>query len=145
MKKILIILLIIFYAISNIDAQNKKLNFSIGPEFSVPTFSGISGTGFGGGISLELFFTKRIEGNVAISITHFNGDVFNFNKTDTVKGFSIMPVLPGIKYFVTDKFYASGAVGMVIGIHNAANHFALSPGIGLLTPFSEKSKIDLSL
>ena len=56
-----------------------------------------------------------------------------------------MPVLPGVKYFVTDKFYASGALGIVIGIHNAANHFALSPGIGLLVPISEKSKIDLGL
>lgn len=145
MRKILILSVSIIFIISNIDAQSKKLNFSIGPEFSIPTFSGISGTGFGGGITIGHFLNKRIEGNIAISFNHFNGDVFNFDKTDTVKGFSIMPVLPGIKYFVTHKFYASGAVGMVIGIHNAANHFALSPGVGLLIPFSEKSKIDLSL
>ena len=132
-------------AINNTHAQNKKISFSIGPEFSVATFSGISGTGIGAGITIEHFFNKRIEGNIAISFNRFNNDVFNFDKTDTLKGFSVMPVLPGIKYFITNKFYASGAIGMVIGIHNAANHFALSPGIGLLIPFSEKSKIDMNI
>jgi len=145
MRKILILIVSVFVIVNNTDAQSKKINFSIGPEFSQPTFSGISGNGIGGGISIGYFFNKRIEGNVAISFNHFNSDVFNFNKTDTVNGFTIMPFLPGIKYFITDKFYASGAVGMVIGINNAANHFALSPGIGFLIPFSEKSKIDISL
>lgn len=143
MKKIQVTLLFIVAVSANAKSQN--LNFSIGPEYSISTFKGISSNGIGGGVSIGHFFTKRVEGNISLSFNYFNGDVFNFDKTDTVVGFGIMPLLAGIKYFVTKKFYASGAMGMVIGINNAANHFALSPGIGFLYPLSQKSKLDLNV
>jgi hypothetical protein len=141
-RKILILSVCIIFTVRNGSAQTKKINFSIGPELSVPVYRGISGTGIGGGISVGHFFNKRLEGEVAVSFNHFNGEVLNFNKTDTVAGFSVMPLLPGIKYFISRKFYASGGVGMVIGTRNAANHFALSPGLGFLFPVSCKNKLD---
>ncbi|MEO7045557.1 MAG: hypothetical protein ABI091_09655 [Ferruginibacter sp.] len=142
MKKILQILTLLIISVSNTDAQSHHVNFSIGPEYSLPTFSGISSCGIGAGISIEHFFNKRVEGVVAVSYGYFKGDVFDFYKNDTIKGFAVMPVLLGIKYFVSDKFYVSGAAGMVVGVHNAGNHLALSPGIGFLIPFSPHSKID---
>ncbi len=143
MKKIFVLILIVMLVVSNLKAQSKKTFFSIGPELSIPTFSEISGSGIGGGISIEHFFSKRIDGNLTISLVHFSNNVFNFNKSDTLKGFSVLPVLPGLKYFITERLYAGGAAGMVIGIHHAASHFALSPEIGLLFPVSAKAKIDI--
>ena len=125
--------------------RSKKLKFSIGPEFSVPTFSGITSSGVGGGISLEHFFNKKIAGTIDISYNYFKGNVFDFYKHDTLNGFSIMPVLAGGKYFFTNKFYISGAAGLIIGLHNAGNHLALSSGTGWLIPVSANSKIDLGV
>lgn len=132
-------------AVSSINAQSQKLKFSIGPEFLVPTFSGIPSSGVGGGICLEQFFNKKIAGAIDINFNYFRGNVFDFYKKDTIKGFSIMPVLAGGKYFFTNKFYLSGAIGLIIGLHNAGNHLALSPGTGLLIPVSATSKIDLEV
>jgi hypothetical protein len=126
-------------------AQSQKVHYSIGPEFSLPTFSGIPSYGTGAGFSLGYYFNKRIEGDIGISYNYFKGNVSDVFKHDTIRSFSIMPILFRGKYFFGDKFYVSGAVGLVIGLHHAANHFALSPGTGVLIPVSAKSKIDLGV
>jgi hypothetical protein len=145
MKKIPVLLSFIITATTGTYAQHKKLNFSIGPEVSVPTFSGITSPGIGGSISLEHFFSGKIAATIDISYNYFKGNVFDFFKQDTINGFSVMPVLVGGKYFFTDKFYISGAAGLIIGLHNAGNHLALSPGAGFLIPVSASSKIDLGV
>ena len=129
----------------SVRAQSQKLHYSIGPEFSLPTFSGISSHGGGAGAGLGYSFNKKIEGDIEISYSHFKGNVPDFFKHDTINGFSIMPILFRGKYFFGDKFYVSGAAGLVVGMHNAANHMALSPGTGVLIPVSSNSKIDLGV
>jgi hypothetical protein len=139
--------LLIFFVIAvvNVDAQNKKLSFSAGSEYLIPTYSGISANGYGGGFTAGFFFSRHWGGTFNVSLDHFNGRVVDLFKNDTIQGFSIMPVMPGIKYFVSHKFYLSADVGMIIGIHNAGNHFAVSPGIGVLFPVNKKSKVDFSV
>ncbi|MEP6597511.1 MAG: hypothetical protein ABJA71_16270 [Ginsengibacter sp.] len=145
MKKIYILSFFVSFFVSGLHAQSQKLTFSIGPQVSVPTFNGINSTGIGGGFSIERFFSKKLTGFIDISLNYFNGNVLDHFKNDTIKGFTVMPVLAGAIYFFTDKFYLSGAAGIVIGLHNAGNHLALSPGTGILIPISATSKIDLGL
>jgi hypothetical protein len=145
MKKIPVLLSFMFVMLSSMYAQNKNLKFSIGPEYSVPTFSGSTSSGVGGGISLEHFFNRKIAVTIEISYNYFKGNIADFYKHDTINGFSIMPVLIGGKYFFTNKFYVSGAAGLIIGWHNAANHLGLSTGAGLLIPVSARSQIDLGV
>lgn len=143
LKKVLALLLFIMNVVTS--AKSQRISFSAGPEFSMPISSKISSNGYGGSVALGYFFLKKIEGYFTISYNHFGGDVVDHFKNDTITGFTVMPILPGIKFFVTDKFYLAGAMGIVVGIRNAGNHFALSPGAGLLIPVTRKSKIDLGI
>ena len=145
MKKTLSLLMIIFFAIRDTHAQSHKVKFAIGPEVSVPTYSGISSIGIGGGTYLEYFLNKKLAVTGDISFNYFKGNIFDFFKNDTINGFSIMPVLAGGKYFFTDKFYAAASAGLIIGLRNAGNHLALSPGAGIVIPFSETSAIDIGV
>ncbi len=128
-----------------IYAQNKKMKFSIGPQISLPTYTGINSSGIGGGLSTEHSFNKKIGGFVDVSYNYFNGNVYDLFKHDTIKGFGIMPVFLGAKYFLTNRFYMSGAAGIVIGINNAGNHAALSPGAGLIVPISTTANMDVGV
>ncbi len=133
------------FLVKNINAQNPKVQLAIGPEFLQPTYSGISSSGIGGGVEAGYFLNKKFEININLSYHHFNGDVIDFYKKDTIHGFSIIPVLPGLKYFITKRLYANAAAGIVVGAKNAGNHFALSPSVGLLLPVSSKSAIDIGI
>lgn len=145
MKKTLSLLMIIFFAVSDTNAQSHKIKFAIGPEVSVPTYSGISSSGIGGGTYLEYFLNKKLAVTGDISVNYFKGNIFDFFKNDTINGFSIMPVLAGGRYFLTDKFYAGALAGLIIGLHNAGNHLALSPEAGIMIPFSSASAIDFGV
>ncbi len=145
MKKTLLFLLLTSALLINVSAQSQKVKFSIGPEVSLPTFSGITSSGSGGGISIDHFFSKKLAGFIGISVNHFKGGVADIFKNDTINGFTVMPILAGAKYFFTDKFYASGSAGIIVGIRNAGNHLALSPGAGILIPVSATSAFDLGV
>lgn len=145
MKRILVSFLIIFSATITVHAQMHETKFSIGPEVAVPTYAGITSNGIGGGVTLEYFLNKKIAFTGGISFNHFNGDVFNNFKHDTINGFSVMPVLLGAKYFIVHSLYVSGSAGVIVGLRNAGNHLALSPGAGLEIPVSAKSGIDVGV
>jgi hypothetical protein len=123
-------------------ATAQKIQFSAGPLFSVPAITGISSHGAGFGVGATYSFNKKLQAELSVSFIRFGGDVTSTFPKDTIHGFSIMPVLPGIRYFFTKKWYIDGAAGMVIGIQHAGNHLALSPGTGYLFAIAGKSRID---
>jgi hypothetical protein len=145
MKKIFLLLSVVITTVSSTSAQDQKIKFSAGPLLAIPTYNGITSTGIGGGAGLHYFVSKKISGIIDVSFTYFKGDVLNNFTDDTVKGFTIMPVLAGAKYFITNLFYLSASTALVIGLHNAGNHLALSPGAGIEIPVSSTSGIDLGL
>ncbi len=145
MKTTFIVITIIVLSTSATRAQRHEIKLSAGPEISIPTYSGISSGGIGGGISLDYFLTGKIALTGSISVNYFKGNVLNPFKNDTVSGFSLAPILVGGKYFFTEKFYAGGSAGLVVGLHHAANHLALSPGAGMIIPVSSTSGIDLGV
>lgn len=126
-------------------AQSGGIKFSIGPEICLPTYAGITSNGIGGGVTLDYFLNKKIAVTGGISFDHFKGDVFDNFKNDTINGFSVMPVLIGVKYFVIHSFYVSGSAGVIVGLHNAGNHLALSPGAGIEIPVSAKAGFDVGV
>lgn len=145
MKKILLSLFLIFSATVIVHAQVHETKFSIGPEVAVPTYAGITSNGIGGGVTLEYFLNKKVAVTGGISFNHFKGEVFNNFKHDTINGFSVMPVLFGAKYFIIHSFYVSGSAGVIVGLHNAGNHLALSPGVGIEIPVSSKTGVDVGV
>lgn len=145
MREILGLISFIIIAIGSIHAQKENLNFSIGPQYAVLTFPGIKSPAIGAGISLEHFLNRKTAETIDISYNYFKGNIINSFQHDTISGFSIMPVLAVCKYFLSDHVYISGGAGLVIGLHNAGNHAALSPGIALLVPVSLRSKIDIGV
>ena len=108
----------------------------------------------GGGVNLkvEKGITKKISATASFGILHFSGlytSVFNpfrSNGKNTIKNFTLSPLLAGIRYRLVGVMYLSTEAG--ITFRNKANDrllLVLAPSAGVLLPVKENKKIDLGL
>ncbi|MEO5562194.1 MAG: hypothetical protein ABIR18_02140, partial [Chitinophagaceae bacterium] len=144
MKKNLLVFTLLF-AVLYLKAQEPKLKISINAELVVPTYAEIPSMGIGGAVNADYLLSRKVSAALTVGYDHFYGNVFDVFTDETIHGFSILPVMVGVKYYFPSQFYISGQGGMVVGLKHAGNAPALSPGIGMLLPVNGKRKIDIGL
>ncbi|PWS31327.1 hypothetical protein [Pedobacter paludis] len=140
-------LVLVLFALSvtlNTRAQNST-NLGVGAEIGLPSGNFTSLTGIGLGASLK--FDVPVSSNLAITL---NGGFMNFfgkhNQIMNIKDLTYIPVKAGLKYQLSEGFYAEGQVGASLPLNNDQKTlFVWSPGIGNLFRLSGKNKLDLGI
>lgn len=126
MKKGITVFYILFFLSSIGIAQKNRLVFSAGPAILIPTYSQINSTGFGIGTGIEYNLNEKISIAADIDINIFNSNVNNIFTNKITNGFTIMPLLAGIRWTAFKNIYFTGKAGVVAGLKNAGTKFSLS-------------------
>jgi hypothetical protein len=111
------------------STMNKKMIWSIGVQPSIPIgeFTAYSGFGLGGSFQGEYKPSR-------VGITLNAGFIDYFGKTvNNIKyaDFSYIPVLAGLKYYMSSKSYLHAQVGPGFGTNGLGTSFWYGAGIGL--------------
>lgn len=143
-KNKLILVLIVLAVSLNTRAQNST-NIGIGAEIGLPSGNFTSLTGIGLGASLK--FDIPVSPNLAVTL---NGGYMNFfgkhNQLLSIKDLTYAPLKAGLKYQLSETFYAEGQIGAALALNNGQKTlFVWSPGVGNLFRLSGKNKLDLGI
>ena len=133
-------LLIAAIIISTCAQAQKRIKFSLGPEFSLPTYEEFTSNGIGASATVELRATKKLSATLDVGHNHFSGTVVNPFYGDTTRGFGITPVLFGLKLDIANNFYAGIRGGLAFG---PIVTYCLSPAAGVVFPNNKNPRIDI--
>lgn len=128
-----------------IMAQDHKFRASAHISLSVPTYSEIPSMGAGLGATGEFAINKKWATLFSLDFHNFYGKVIDHFNQDTIKGFSILPIMAGFKYYSKEKFYLGAQGGVVVGLKHSGNCPGLSLSTGMLVPLKNGNKVDLGL
>lgn len=159
MKKVLFVLILSFFFISSVSAQQGKMHIGAGLELALPIgdWSDFASTGIGGTARFEYAFNKQIVGMVTAGYISFGGQ--------SVGGFeysySAIPFLPGVKYYFQPGLYGMAELGLhffsidlptysfggfTTGGGSATNsEFSLALGAGYETKVSDNLYLDANV
>lgn len=108
--------------------------------------------GWGVNIKIEKRITRNFSATASFGIIHFSGryislfNPFRSNGEDTIKNFTLTPLLGGIRYRLGAVVYLSAEAGLTF--KNKANDrllVILAPSAGVLLPVKGNKKVDLGL
>jgi hypothetical protein len=138
MKKLLIIITLIGGTIFTTFAQSSmpagssfadKSRFSIGLEVGVPVgeTANVYNFGIGGSLKYETPIAAATLFSISAGYTSLAANQHHSNES-----FGFVPVKVGIKYYLSQGFYAEGQLGATfyVGSGGSFNYFDYSPGIG---------------
>jgi opacity protein-like surface antigen len=110
MKKVLFVLILSFFFISSINAQQGKMHIGAGLELALPIgdWSDAASTGIGGTARFEYQFAPKIVGMLTAGYISFGGQ--EFGGIDW--SYSAIPFLPGVKYFFQPGLYGMAELGL---------------------------------
>jgi len=117
----------------------------IGPELGLPSgnFANVSGIGLGASLKIDVL----VSANFALTL---NGGFMNFfgkhNALQHVKDFAYVPVKAGLKYQLSESFYAEGQIGAGFPLNDGQKTLAVwSPGFGNVFKISGRNRLDLGI
>lgn len=140
------VLLFLSLLIGNlIMSQDHKFRASAHVTLSVPTNTDISSMGAGLGATGEFGINKKWATLFSLDFHNFYGEVIDHFNQDTIKGFSILPIMAGFKYYSKEKFYIGAQGGVVVGLKHAGNCPGLSASTGMLVPLKNGNKVDIGI
>ncbi|MCZ4223625.1 hypothetical protein [Pedobacter rhodius] len=124
-------------------AQHAKIGIGAEAGFPSGNFSGLSSVGAGASLKAEFPLSK------AFSII-VNGGIMNFfgrnNQLLSVQDLTYAPLKAGLKYQLSETFYAEGQLGAALPLNNGQKTlFAWSPGLGNLFNLPGKHMLDLGI
>jgi hypothetical protein len=128
-----------------IIAQDYKFRASAHVSLSIPTYKEIPSMGAGIGATGEFAINKKWATLFSVDFHNFYGNVINHFNRDTINGFSILPVMGGIKYYSKEKFYIGAQGGIVVGLKHTGNCPGLAASTGMLVPLKNGNKVDIGL
>lgn len=104
MKKIIIFTMLFVLSATSIS---QKAFISIGPELAFPGSFGLSrnaGSGFGGSIRVETYWSKHISGIATIGYLSFAQQELTYSGTPpTTAKFKAIPIQAGLKYYPMER------------------------------------------
>ena len=149
---------------AKIERTESKVIWFIGAEISrITGFENqnetFQATGVGGVARMENLVGRKFALTAELSFrnftgkytyTHFSGSPGDTTagspKDTTIENFAIAPLLFGLKYYYTKKFYLSAEIGLALKASSATRtKLALSPSLGVLLPTGKYNNIDLSV
>ncbi|WP_406825896.1 hypothetical protein [Pedobacter sp. KACC 23697] len=127
-----------------LKAQNRP-DVGIAAEIGLPSgnFSNLSAIGLGASVKADL----PVAENFAITL---NAGFMNFfgrrNQLLNVQDLTYIPAKAGLKYQLSESFYAEGQLGTALPLHKYQKTlFVWSPGIGNQFKLSGENKLDLGI
>ncbi|WP_316832188.1 hypothetical protein [Pedobacter aquatilis] len=124
-------------------AQQTKIGVGVEAGFPSGNFSGISAIGTGASLKVEFQIAS------AFSLTATGGFMNFFGRHSqlvNIQDFTYIPVKGGLKYQLSETFYAEGQLGAALPLNNGQKTlFAWSPGLGNFFNLPGKSALDLSI
>ena len=110
MKKVLFVLILSFFFISSVNAQQGKMHIGAGLELALPIgdWSDFASTGIGGTARFEYQFAPKIVGMLTAGYISFGGEKVG----DSEWSYSAIPFLPGVKYFFQPGLYGMAELGL---------------------------------
>src|SRR5688572_17642460 len=109
-------LLICLFTLSRVMAQDHKFRLSANAYLSIPTYKEISSMAIGFGAGGEFAINKKWATIFSADFHNFYGTVIDHFNKDTIKGFSILPVMAGLKFYTIEKFYLGAQAGVSVGL-----------------------------
>ncbi|WP_421944434.1 hypothetical protein [Pedobacter sp.] len=143
-KSSFLLFALLFFSGVTLKAQNTT-NLSVGAEIGLPSgnFSGISAIGTGASIKLDL----PVSNQFALSL---NAGFMNFfgrrNQVLIVKDLTYIPLKAGLKYYLSEGFYAEAQLGAGLPVNQGQKTlFVWSPGVGNIFKLRGKGLLDVGL
>jgi hypothetical protein len=136
MKKVLLLLLVVFYASVNAQESSKSLQMAGGLRAALPigSSSNVYSFGVGGEVQGELMFSEKFAGVGSIGYTAFLGKTINFGGTVGKKKIAtsgMIPILVGARAYLSPNFFAGAKVGYTVSAaKGGGGGFTYEPQIG---------------
>ncbi len=138
MKKLIIATFLVsatFMAHSQVNPSKGDLKFSAGAELGLPIgdFADASTFGFGLSVQADYYIFDKLSLNLNVGVLSYQGKSQNLlGNSVKLPNLTIIPVVAGTKYWITDKFYGSAQLGLSFLSYNGVNSrdFTYAPGIG---------------
>ncbi len=140
------ILFIVFLFSSPVllKAQNSA-SIGVAAEFGLPSgnFTNLSGIGLGASIKADFPVAETLAITLNAGFMNFFG---KRNQLFNVQDLTYIPAKAGLKYHLSESFYAEGQVGATLPLNKGQKTlFAWSPGIGNQFKLSGGNKLDLGI
>lgn len=145
MLKIRISLITLILFVSSIVKAQNTSKIDLGSEIGFPSrnFAGISEIGLGGSVKAEFPISSSFALTLNAGITNFFG---KRNRLLNVQDLTYAPIKAGLKYYLSETFYAEGQLGVALPLNNGQRtRFAWSPGLGNVFNLPGKNKLDLGI
>jgi len=145
MRSIKIIFTVFLFSSPALLKAQNTASIGIAAEIGLPSgnFNNLSGIGLGASVKADL----PVAENFAITL---NAGFMNFfgkrNQLFNVQDLTYIPAKAGLKYQLSESFYAEGQLGTALPLNkDQKTLFAWSPGIGNQFKLSGGNKLDLGI
>jgi hypothetical protein len=141
MKKFILVMAAIILAATFVNAQtgatsttppsNKKATVSIAANVGAPLTSGYK-IAFGGDLQIDIPFSQSLFGTISGGYENYSYKTVHQGTVTFPEGnTNFIPVLAGIKYYFSDKFYGHGQAGYAFSTtKGGGGSFTFAPSIG---------------
>jgi hypothetical protein len=147
MKKLILALAVITFTAASVKAQDKtmaskKTNVEIGANVAFPVSTGWS-IGFGADLQVNIPVAEMVDITASGGYENFS---YKASKVGTITipegNVNFIPVLAGIKYHFSEKFYGHGQLGYAFStLKNGGGAFSYVPSIG----YAASKNFDIAL
>ncbi len=134
MKKLILSFAVLSITAASVNAQDKMMssrrtNVEVGANVAAPVSSGVK-IGYGADLQVNIPVASMVDLTASGGYENFSYKIqtggVNFETS-----FDFIPVLAGIKYHFSDKFYGHGQLGYTFStIKNGGGAFTYAPGFG---------------
>ena len=152
MKQLFLLIVSTTFLSAALFAQQKKhFKCSAGPEIGYTANGNIIlwGTGIGGSVQAEYFFSEKISATLLAGYTSYLGvSIYGGYKPPALNA---VPIRLGGRYYFTDRLYlaAQAGVGLLSGgsylLKAKPTSFSYSPQAGYLFKINKINRIDLAI
>lgn len=115
----------------SMQASSKKPLVSVGVNVGVPVTEGYK-IAYGADLQVDIPFADKLFGTVSGGYENYSYKTIHQGTVTIPEGnFDFIPVLAGVKYFFSDKFYGHGQAGYTFSpVKNGGGSFTFAPSLG---------------
>lgn len=134
------------------QTSDSKYTISLGPEYYLPVFktAEVNAGSMAASLQGSYRFSSKLQatgsaGIVSVAVSKLYKELWEPWYATSYKNTIFFPVKGGLKYYITDRFYAAAEAGAAVAKETYSNtSFAYAGGIGSTLKISERSALDIS-
>ncbi|SDG47622.1 hypothetical protein SAMN05421827_1074 [Pedobacter terrae] len=140
----IVLIVLLFLSPVLLKAQNSA-GIGVAAEFGLPSgnFTNLSAIGLGASVKADLPVAENFAITLNVGFMNFFGKK---NQLFNVPDLTYIPAKAGLKYHLSESFYAEGQFGAALPLNKEQKSlFVWSPGIGNQFKLSGENKLDLGI